>query len=281
MNDITAQKKTEGLAIAASSDAEFTARIRALEELGMSGDKSLVPRLREILNRPEPLPVPGLKGWDPQGVERVVSLRIVAALHQLGDDSELGRLVPLVRRAGRILKGPYDELLNAVSVIRAIGRTEPVAGLVALAVEQDPAGVRNAVIVLDGLGLPDPPVRQSLAEVPKIPDSVSFTIHTLKEELESLASLSHGSIVLSPGVRGFLISGDYERGEVVRQDVSLREVVEHDLSFLGFDYFVEDGHAVICTYAEAGARWQAWWKRHGADLIYAKDQAAFVLRKRR
>jgi len=153
-------------------------------------------------------------------------------------------------------------LRTAVSVIRTIDRPEPINALITLASDNDPQAVRNAVRTLDQLNLPEPPVHQSVASVSITTEKLTFTIHTLKEEMETLVSLSHGVIVLSLGVNLFLVKNNYERGKVRRENVTLCDIIEKDLSELEFDYFIEGNHVVICTYSEAGERWRNWSNNH-------------------
>lgn len=264
---------------AGSVEADFMARIRALQELGHTRDRSLIPALKELLGRPSPGPELSAKNWDAQAAERVIDLHIIESLHALGDDSEVHRIVGLVKQAGTVLTGPYNELRNAASVIAAVGRAEAVVGLVAATADLDPVVVRNAVVVLDQLALPAAPVHQDVSRIPRLSDSVTFTHHTLKEEFEGLASLSHGAITLSPGVQQLVATGSYDRQSIRRESVKLSYIVERILPVLDLDYFVQDDHIVICTYAEAGLRWRDWWKEHGGDLVYQGESATFALRK--
>lgn len=253
------------LQVVGNSQIELQVRLRALQDLGLLHTPSLVAALKDLLQRRRPEPKQRTINWDPQAAERVVDLHIVETLHQLGDNSELNRIANLVRQAGKILQGPDDELLNAASVIRTIDRPEPISALITLASDNDPQAVRNAVRTLDQLNLPEPPVHQSVASVSITTEKLTFTIHTLKEEMETLVSLSHGVIVLSPGVNLFLVKNNYERGKVRRENVTLCDIIEKDLSELEFDYFIEGNHVVICTYSDAGERWRNWSKNHSAS----------------
>lgn len=241
---------------------ELAVRLRSLQQLGLTHDPSLVGSLKRLFERPRPGPERRTLNWDRQAAERVVDLHIVETLHELGDDSELYRITALVRQAGNILQGPDDELRNAASVILAVGRKELIGGLIALTSDSDPHVVRNAVRTLDQLRLSDPPVGQGVASVPQMSEEVTFTIRTLKEEMEALVSLSRSSIVLSPGVKAFLVRNDYDRGTVSREGVLLSDIIEKDLPELEFAHFVEGNQVVICTYREAGARWQSWWGKN-------------------
>jgi hypothetical protein len=270
----------ELLRMAGDPAAALPKRLDALGILAAHPKPTAIPNLKKLLGRAKPGPESAGENWDPAGAERVVDLRIVETLHAWGDDSELDRIPALVAGAQGILEGADDELGNAAAVIRAIGSTAPVAGLVSLAADGQGEAVTNAVRTLEMLCLPETPVRQSLEKLPHLFAPVGFTITRLKQEMEALASLSQSTVVLSPGVRAFLAQHDYERGTVERDQVLLADIIDRFVPILGFDYFVEKNQVVICTYAEAGARWQAWWKQHGADLTYAKDQAAFVLRTR-
>src|SRR5207253_2846253 len=173
-----------------------------------------------------------------------------------GDDSEIGRIAKLVAQATRILKGADDEQRNAAAVIREVGRVEPIRDLSKLAAEGDANGATNAVLVLEQLKLPDPASMQPLGGIANLNEPVSFTIRTLKEEMETIARLSKGSVVLSNGVTAAITQKNYDRGEVKREKVKLADVMEKDLPMLGCDYFALEKTVTICTYREAGARWQ-------------------------
>jgi hypothetical protein len=267
------------LHIAASSERELPLRIRALQDLGASGDPALVVELKKLLDRSRPGPAPLAFNYDPEATERVVDLHVIEALHRLGDDAEAQRIVPLVARAGGVLQGLDDELRNAAAVIAAIGRVDVIGGLVGLAATADPAAARNAGVVLDRLALPDPPVRQPVSALASLSRAVSFTIHRFKEELETLEALSRGAISLSPGTMQFIVAHDYDRGMVRREGRTLASIVTDDLRVLDLEYFVVDQQVVVCTYSEAGERWQAWWHDHGKDLVPVTTPPSFALRK--
>lgn len=270
------QARFQLLQTVANSGVELSVRLRALAGLVSNPGASTAFDLNNLLHRARP-PQEPIKGWDPAGAERVVDWRLLAALHRLGYDSELGRVPVLVRQAGKVLVGPEDELHNAAEVILAIGRPELLAALIGLTSDHDPGVVRNAVRTLDQLKLPDPPVRQATSSVPGIGREVTFTITRLRQELEAIASYSGGLVMLSDGVRSPSVR-DYERGEVRREGVPLSEIIENDLPELDFDYFVENGRVVICTYAEAGVRWQNWWRAYYPLLQYQPEKSLFVLR---
>lgn len=277
---MNARNQQQLLQTAGDPTKELPDRLNSLRQLDLSQNPPLVASLKRLLGRPRPPLEQRPENWDPQAAERVVDLHIVEALHKLGDDSELNRIAPLVKQAGDILQGPDNELFNAASVIQSIGRTEPIAALIGLTSDKDARVVRNAVRTLDQLKLPEPPVGQSIVWGPHLYEKITFTIHTLKEELEALVDLGRGAIALSPGVKEFLVRNDYDRGSVTRENVLLSEIIERDLSILEFDYFVEGDHVTICTYGEAGARWQNWWKRYGPELDFQKEKSLFFLRVR-
>ena len=268
----------ELLKTAATQKEDLATRIRALDELAAMGDAGMCENLKRLLNRAKPHPIP-IKNWDPVAAERVIDLHIVKALCLLGDNSELYRLPVLVGEAGDILLGPEDELANAASVILGIGQVEPVHQLVIMTRESAPQVVKNAVNVLKRLDLPHAPLGGEVSPVlGPAGGAYSFEIATLKQELETLVHLSKGRIVLSDGVKNYLLSNDYERGPVKRVDTLLAQIVEQDLALLDFDYFVADDNTVIvCTHEEAGRRWRDWWQKYGGRLKYSKKEARFVL----
>ncbi len=277
---MNSQATTDLLEIVGNPHNSLSNRLRTLQDLGASNDKTLIASLKSLLRRPRPETQQKHENWDPEAAERMVDLYIVAALHKLGDDTELKQIPITVAQAGQVLQDPKDELSTAAAVILEVGRLEPISDLVGMTSGGNPAVIRNAAKTLDQLNLPEAPVGGSVAPAPHMHEKVSFTIRRLKEELQALVQHSDGSIVLSSGVTAFLADHDYERGTVRRQNVSLSDIVEKTIPLLDFDYFLEKGHVVICTYAEAGIRWQNWWNKYGRDLEYQKGESLFVLKRR-
>ena len=265
------------LETAANSQEELPSRIRVLDELAATSDPAVNVELKKLFNRTKPEPVP-MKNWDPVAAERVVDLHIVKALYILGDDSELDRLVTLIRQAGYILTGQDDELNNATSVILSIGRVELIRQLTMMTSDNELRAVKNAVIILNQLDLPHAPVGGEVTSVFQPPtQEFTFEIYTLKQELETLTELSKGQIVMSGGTKSFLISNDYDRGAVKRENITLSEIIEQDLSILDFDYYVTGKTVVICTHNEAGQRWRDWWQKYGRRLAYYKESSRFII----
>ena len=262
---------------AGNPSVELAARIEALAHLSSARGAGRIPALKRLLERARPGPQPLLLNWDPQAAERVVDLHIVATLHLLGDDSEFYRIPQLVAQAGNVLQGPESELGNAAQVILEIGRKDLIGALVARTEDPSPGVVRNVVRTLELLNLPEQPVRQSLSGVANLAVPVSFTIRTLSQEAESLVSLSGGSIRLTQDAQSYVLTHDFERGTVARDNVTLASVLERDLPLLNLDYYVANGVAVICTLREAGQLWHDWWGKHSQALEYRKDRSAFEL----
>ena len=267
------------LETAANTQEELPTRLGALDELARMHDKELTVELKKLFPRPKPEGI-RTKNWDPMAGERIVDVNIVRALFLLGDDSQLYRLPVLLRGAGATgsLDGPVDELENATAAILRIGRVELVQGVIALTMDPSPQAIRNAVKALKGLHLPSPPVDGDLpAALRQSRKRFNFEITTLKQELEKIAALSDGNIVLSPGTKSLLGTNDYDRGEVRRDDVALAEFLERELAALDFSYYVADRTVVICTQSEAGQRWRNWWATFGTKLVYDKDSVHFRL----
>jgi hypothetical protein len=264
------------LRTAADPQVELSTRIRAIDDLVKLGRAGATTELQKLLNRARPSPVP-TKNWDDVGAERVVDLHLVKAMCLLGDDSQLGRLPLLIKAAGKVLTGPYDELTNAARIALDLGRVDLVRQLVMMTGDDSAPAVRNAVVVLDQMDLPLAPVGGSLSQVLRRDKKVSFEITTLKQELETISALSDGSVVLSDGVKAFLHSNDYERGSVKRAGVSLAELIESAVPMLDFNYYVSNRNVVICTQAEAGREWRAWWARNAPQLSHKKESGRFVL----
>ncbi|HUT30759.1 MAG TPA: hypothetical protein VMX13_13285 [Sedimentisphaerales bacterium] len=272
------ETKTKLLHDAIDPQKELWLRLRAMEELGASHDRTLVPDLKALLNRMRP-PHEEIENWDPRGAERVLDLHIIQALGTLGDYSEIHRVGELVRDAGTTLQGPYDELENAVSTILALGRVEPVADLIRLTSSNAPLVLANGVRTLNLIKLPEPAVAGRVDAVPHLSETVTFEINRLREEVETIERLASGSIVLSKGTRKFLQANDYDRGTVKREGVKLANVVQEDLDMLGLCYYVHGGKVVVCTYEEAGQRWPRWWKIYGSSLAYSEKAKCFILRR--
>ena len=268
------------LVIVENQESELPRRVAALKEMGASGNSSTIRSLKQLLLRARPDPrKPGMINWDPAGAERVVDLYVVAALSQLGDTSEINRIAQLVASGGRILKGPDDEIRNAVLVILSVGRVEPVEQIVSLCERQNLLVVRNAVRTLNQLILPQAAAAGQVDAIPGLSATVTFEISRFREEIEAIEKLSQGRIVLSENTKKFLKTNDYDRGTVKREGVRLAEVVEQDLDMLDLCYYVEAERVVICTYTEAGQRWRKWWGSYGKNLAYDKKAGRFVLRR--
>ena len=242
------------LETAGDSNQELMPRIKALEELAGVANDRLQPRIRELWRRRRPAPRK-MVDWDPAGAERVVDQYIILALYKSGDASLVPELTKLVAEAQPVLEGPYDELENAAKVVRGIARSEPVQNLVALAAGSDSNATANAVRVLQLLGMPSPATGGPVS-FPELEKPVSFTIRNLKEEIETIVSLSEGRITLTGGAKKFIVEKNFERGEVKRENRTLASVLMDDLDTLGLAYAVTTHGVVICTFEEAAGRWQ-------------------------
>jgi hypothetical protein len=245
------------LATVRDPEGDLRARVDALQQLSGGGDRSLAPRLRELWNRQRSSGPPAVN-WDPAAAERVVDLQLILALHKLGDSSLVSQIAPLVGRAEALLKGPYSEFKNAAQVlseVRYLWVLQQVAGL----------GTEGAVRTLQLLNVPNPPTGGPLDSFPQLAQPVSFTIQRLSEELRSIAQLSNGLVVLSYGVEEMLRTGDYERGNVQRNS-SLAQILTQDLDLLNLAYAATRNGVVICTFAEAAARWQQLWPEYSKTL---------------
>jgi hypothetical protein len=276
--DMNNKTKLQLLDIAGNFQKELPVRIRALQDLALIGDSTVINSIKEFLNRAKPGPEQAALNWDPLAAERVIDLHVVETLYKLGDESELSRVGLIVKSAGRILQGPDDELRHATQVILTIGRVEPIQQLIELTVENDLQAVSNADRTLDQLNLPQSPVGSSVSSIAHLSEEHTFEIHALKQEIDTVVRLSQGSISISPGVKAFLASHDYERGLVKRENVTLAEFIEQDLLILDFQYFVQDGVVTICTYKEAGQRWQNWWQKYSEKLSYQKEKSKFIIK---
>jgi hypothetical protein len=271
------QELRQLLHTAADPDGELPARVRAVDALARVGGANVAAQLKQLLDRERPTAPVAAVNWDPLAAERVVDMHIVEALSLWGDNSQLDRLPRLIKAAGRVLSGPDDELENATKVVLRIGRVELIRQLVTMTEDPAPQVTRNAVVVLRQLQLPHPATGGPLAPVFQPNKVVTFEITTLKQELESIAALSAGKVVLSPGLKSFVKSHDYERGPVKREQVSLADLIERFIPRLDVDYYLTDRTVVLCTYAEAGQKWREWWAKSSARLTYQKESGRFVL----
>jgi len=256
------------LSIAGDPKSELKDRIRALTEMGQTGNREDAPQVRKLWDRKRPAQAPKPLDWDPDGAERVVDQYIILALHQLGDDSLLPEIGGLVAQAGRVLRGPDAELGNAAKVIRAVGQASLIHQLTELSASPKAPVAANAVRTLQLIKLPSPASGGPLDSFPGLARPVSFTIHRLREEVETIVTLSDGRIVLSDGVKDWIAKSDYERGEVQRKNTSLATVLTLEIDILDLTYAVTEQHVVICTFKEAGAHWQTWWMKFGHQLIW-------------
>jgi hypothetical protein len=96
-----------------------------------------------------------------------------------------------------VLQGPDNELQNAAKVIKALRRTEPITQISELAGNGNSKAQENAVRTLQLLQFPQPPTGGAIPPWPELQNPVSFTIHRLAEELETIARLSGGRIELN------------------------------------------------------------------------------------
>jgi len=204
----------------------------------------------------------------------VVDLYIILALCKSGDFALVPQIAVLVSHGGNILRGPENEQRNAARVVRAVGRLQPIEQLVTLAGSGPPQAVTNAVRTLQLLDLPSPPTGGAVSAFPDLNAPVKFSIHRLKEELEAIAHLSNGRIALSDEVKEWSSRNDYDRGEVRRVD-SLAEILTQQIDILDLTYAVTAYGVVICTFKEAGARWQQKWPDYSKSLVYDPGSQAW------
>ncbi len=247
---------------------ELPARIQALEQLARLERKDLLSRLRELWQRRKPSTFRSPINWDSDAAERVVDLYVILAVYKSGDASLLPEIGARVAKAGNVLKGPDDERRNAAKVIRAIGRPEPIQQLITLSGGQFPETVANAVRTLQMLDLPAPASGGLVGQFPELVSPVSFTIHSLREEIETIAALSSDRIILSREVQRRIASKDYDRGEVKRQDTSLAEILTQEIDMLDLTYAVTGRGVAIYTFEEAGQRWRQWWLDNSSRLVW-------------
>jgi hypothetical protein len=253
---MTAEETERLLGVARKPGGDLRDRIRALQELGSTHDQKLGSRLRQLWDRPR-ASEPKVIDWDPEAAERVVDLYLILTLHQVGDDSLLSQIAPLVARSGDVLDGPDSEPNAAARVLGGIASLGPLRQVVQLA--DKPASVRNVVRTLQLLNLPSPPTGGPVTAFPQFLEKISFTISRFAEDLKTIQQLGNGRIVLSPGVEVMASGGDYDRGQVERTGTTLEVILTQELDMLGVTYFVTGQGATICTFEEAGNRWRQQW----------------------
>ncbi|AHG91428.1 hypothetical protein J421_3891 [Gemmatirosa kalamazoonensis] len=259
------------LSVARDAANPLPERVAALEALARRADPELLPGLRALWERERPAGRPG-KNFDPAADERIVDLHLVRAIAACGDTSLLPEIASLVARGAPARGEQDDERRHAAAVIRAIGRPDPVGRLVSLAARGDPREVANAVRTLQLLALPAPASGGPVPAFAELSAPVSFTIHRLREEVETIARLSGGRIAVSSGAAAQIAAQDYDRGEVRREGTTLATVLERELDLLDLAYAVGPEGVEICTFAEAAVRWQRWWSTHASALPGASSR---------
>jgi hypothetical protein len=259
---------------ASNPSAGLEERIAAVEEMGR--DETGRVCLKTLLGRPVDVSE-HVMNWDPAGAQRVVKLHAIAALHALGNDSELRRIAALVCAAGRVLQGPDDERRHAAAVIANIGSTTVIGDLVgALGSPTGPAAA-NVIQVLDSLKLPKAPTRQSLGGIAGIRAEVTGVSMSFQDLLKLVTTAARGWVRTSPGVAKMLLGGAAPMGRTELRKAKVSFLLEHFLSSLKLDYYVAGGKAVICTFIEAAERWQNWWTQYKGLLGYSREKRAFLL----
>lgn len=262
-------------AVASNPSAEFSKRIAAVDALGASGSPSAIPLLQSLLGR-SVADVP-TKNWDPVAAQRVVALHAIAALHRLGNDSELSRVASLVADAGQVLQGPYDERRSATATIAIMGSVSVVRDLVAVLQNGSSTATANVIEVLDTLHLPQAPARQDLGNIHGAKATVTGVTQSLDDLLKLVISAAHGSVRLSPGVERMVASGASPIGRSEHDEAEVAWMLQRFFPSIELDYYIEGKNVVICTFAESAERWRDWWSRHGGRLSYSPERQAFVL----
>lgn len=260
-------------------EGDITERINAVRILAKSGDKKVIPLLKESLKREKPIVPPFYKGSDLLAPERIVDVAVIEALHQLGDDTYLHEIVERICQASDVWDGPYQEIDFAANAVLQIGQLSLIGELIKETTRKDLKAVKNIVKTLVLLKLPLSATHNSINHIPSFSAPISMRIKTLKEEFETLVRLSGDALELSKGTQLYLSQHDYERGMVEREEVTLRDILEKDLNSLNFEYFTYNNKGVvICTFEEAGQRWWNWWQKHSNALTYRPEESRFILK---
>jgi hypothetical protein len=239
-------------------------RVDALRALAILNDRSIIPQLHVLLRRPPPPPPrEAIIDSDPSDDERVVDVSIIVCLHELGDDSALPQVSSLVAKS--------HVSTEVADAILALGRIDLIEPLIRMVEGPDEGARIQAMLVLNQLHL-GPPGGPSISSVPGLDQRITLDGGTQAAQLQQLVALSRGRVVLSSAR-----AEELSKGKDLAQPRSgtLRELLPS-----GFERYVEDDHVVICTLAEMGARWAAWWRANEKKLYFKRPEpGAFVLRE--
>lgn len=249
--------------IIGNTKEELSVRIKAIQDLDLANEEknSIILNLNKLLERNRPTTNEILIDWDPTAAERVVDLYIVKTLNILGDDTQNHRIILSITHANRFLSEP-NELEVASKIIKSINDKKTYTDVFELLKSSNNTISENAVITLDNLQLENAPLRGENIKSLLSSKELSFKFSNLREEMELYAKMSNGVIILSQGVKEFINVNNYRRsdeGKFINFEKSLSDILETYISELGFDYYIEDNHIVICTYKEAANRWIHWF----------------------
>jgi hypothetical protein len=264
-------------AVASNSSTELSKRIAATAQLGYAVETSATASLKGLLGKKIDASG-GSVNWDPSAAQRVVELHAIAALHRRGDDSELGRIPPLVSAAGRVLQGPNDERRNAATVIAAVGSVTVIRDLVMALDKLSGRAANNIVEVLDTLFLPEAPVRQSLENFAGAHVEVTGVSASLQDFMNLVISAAKRSVHISQGVEEMIALGSSPMGKTESQKAKMQFLLQSFLPGFGLDYYTVGRRAMICTFAESADRWREWLARYGDRLDHSPITRTFVLR---
>lgn len=261
-------------AVASDTSAALNDRIAAIEKLG--SEPANIALLKSLFGR-TPGAAEAATNWDPAAAQRVIELRAAAAMHRLGDDSELYRIPYVVRSAGRTLLEQEDELQHAANAIAAMGSRETIRDLIAAMQPADPPGASNLIETLNRLQLPEPPVRHDLGDVAGARLEVTGLCSSVRDLAGLITATAKRSVRVSPGVDEMIRSDPGRMGRTSLQRAPVSLLLQQLLPSVGLEYYVEGVTAVICTIGECAGRWQNWWAQYGAHLIYSAETQKFVL----
>ncbi len=260
------------------SSRDTRERIDAARSLGACGDPEVRGPLREFLDRAHP-PDKRYIDLDPRVAERLCDMAVVAALHELGDDPPISRLLSAINEASAGHGEPIKETEFAADTIRRIGSISVIGRLVEMAGASDHRTVPNAVKTLAELDLPEPATHQRVDRIAAFTREFAVKPRMLVAYFADVVRLSDGALALSPSAQSMLREDDYMIAEGEAEDTSVADVLKTDASLYGLAYFVDGDRATLCTFPEAGVRWQSWWREHADTLIYDKAKRRFVLRE--
>jgi hypothetical protein len=260
-----------------NQEAALKERLDAARAMGVSGNSELISDLKGFLTRSRPAGGNYID-YDPLVNERICDMAVVEALHSLGSDSEWQYLLSGIEQASNGLAQQIKESEFAASVILKIGSSDLVGQVLKLCADKRQQVVANAVKTLVALKLPERPTHQSTNEF--VGFSMPHEIVPLKlaAYFDQIVKIADNELFLTNDAKSLLNADDYQITDGQPEEITVSEVLNIDLPIYNLAYYVQDKKTYICTFSEAGLRWQEWWRQNGNKLIYSKELSQFALK---